>query len=581
MTLRRPVRCICAMVLFGCSISCARQPQDEMILYNGHVITMDPELPEVEAVAISKGKIVAVGALNDTRSAVRSGARIVDLRGKYLLPGLIDSHCHAIEGGERLLTADLDDGLVSAKELTAFAIEALRSGRGVRGDGLYITGVHSSMWSRIAILDSLFRAGPFEDMPVMLVGSDGHTAWCNSVLLHRAGINAQYIDALPGEEKEYYGLDQRGRPTGFLTEDAIQKAAVVLPQGIASPHEAALQGVRYLNGLGITAWLDPSAGEIEEGIRNEKLTAYRQLAEEHKLTAHVATTVVANPNEEVQPQIDTLKKLKLTFGGDPHLVVLGFKVFADGVLEYPTQTAAVSIPYSNSGKYGSLMLYPRTFPAFVTAADRQGLLVHVHAIGDRAVTETLNAFEAARKTNGFTSIPHTITHLQIVTPGDISRFADLGVLASMQLLWAIADRYTVDLVKPYIDSMLYVQQYPARSLSDGGATVCGASDWPVTSANPFEAMAVAETREGPLGILNAREAMDRSDMLRAYTVNAARALMMGREIGSVEIGKYADLVLVDRDVKKVSSDSLRSTRVLWTMLEGSIVYGQEGSEVDR
>jgi predicted amidohydrolase YtcJ len=252
--------------------------------------------------------------------------------------------------------------------------------------------------------------------------------------------------------------------------------------------------------------------------------------------------------------------------------VAGFKIFADGVMEYPTQTAAMSVPYKNSGQSGALMIDPEKFKLFVTEADRDGNMVHVHAIGDRAVTVALDAYDVARKQNHSDSLPHSITHLQVVNPKDIPRFKSLNVIASMQLLWATADVYTMDLVKPYIDEKLFVYQYPAKSLFNAGATVSGASDWPVSSANPFDAIYTAETRTGRNGVLNEKEIMPRPEMLKAYTIYAARTLRQEKLIGSIKKGKQADFVLVDRDVMNVSSDSVKATRVVWTMFGGQKVF---------
>lgn len=159
--------------------------------------------------------------------------------------------------------------------------------------------------------------------------------------------------------------------------------------------------------------------------------------------------------------------------------------------------------------------------------------------------------------------------------GDLARFASLEVLPSMQLYWATADSYSFDLVKPYVDSSLFTLQYPANSLIKSGATLCGASDWPVTTANPFEAMAMAESRSGPLGVLNENEIVSRNEMMKAYTIHAAKALMMGKTIGSIESGKQADFVLVDRDVFHVDTDSVKDTQVIWTMFGGKIIFQNE------
>jgi predicted amidohydrolase YtcJ len=202
------------------------------------------------------------------------------------------------------------------------------------------------------------------------------------------------------------------------------------------------------------------------------------------------------------------------------------------------------------------------------------MIVHVHAIGDQAVTEALNGIAAARQANGDSGLPHTITHLQLIRPEDIPRFRELGVIASFQLYWANAGTDTIDLVKPHIDPALYVWQYPARSVLDEGGIIAGASDWPVSTANVFQAIYQAETRKGPAGVLDASQRVPREAMLYAYTRNAARALgVEGERIGSIAPGKQADFVLLDRDMLTVTAEEARDTKVLWTIVGGKTVYG--------
>ena len=171
-----------------------------------------------------------------------------------------------------------------------------------------------------------------------------------------------------------------------------------------------------------------------------------------------------------------------------------------------------------------------------------------------------------------TPLPHSITHLQLVNPKEFPRFKQLGVIASVQLLWATAESYTEELVKPYVSAYAYRFQYPARSLHKAGATIAGASDWPVSSPNPWNAIAQASTRTGPLGVLNAAESIDRETMLRAYTINAAKALRLEDRIGSLAPGKQADLILLDRDIFTVSDAELFDTKVLQTWFAGKPVY---------
>jgi predicted amidohydrolase YtcJ len=485
---------------------------------------------------------------------------------------LIDSHNHAISGGESLLSATLNDKLLSFADLASFASSTLQSKKGMFGDVLFIDGVHSGTWASVNELHKLFNNDHYESQAVVLQGSDGHTAWANNVMLRRAGINAIFLRGLRDDEQRYFGFDKDFVPNGMIAEDGFKYIRKVLPSNNIDQYQAGVAGVKHLNSLGITAWMDPSAGSVKEGEQNGELNVYKTLSDSGVLTGHVAAIIVAEANENYTPQIQLIKTLRKKFSGVKNVSVIGFKIFADGVMEYPTQTAAISIPYKNSGHVGSLMVEPEKLKHFVVAADREKFLVHVHAIGDRATTVALDAFARTRAVNKNKVVPHSITHLQIVKPSDFKRFADLNVIASMQLLWATADIYTEELVKPYVDGSLYEFHYPAASLIKAGAMVCGASDWPVSSANPFEAMNIAETRGGQLGVLNASEVATRRQMLDAYTINAAKAIMMDKTIGSIEKGKAADFVLVDRDILHCTPEDVKSTQVIWTMFGGQLVF---------
>lgn len=563
------LRFITLVFVFGFSFAGA---QTHKILFNGKIITSNAAQPEAEAVAIDKDKIVYVGSLKEAKRSVPPNAVMIDLKGKVLMPGLIDSHNHAISGGESLLSATLNDKLISFSDLASFAVSTLQSRKGMFGDVLFIDGVHSGTWASVNELHKLFNGENYENQAVVLQGSDGHTAWANEVMLRRAGINAEFLQALSAEQQRYFGFDKYFLPTGMIAEDGFDCIRKVLPSNNIDLFKAGVAGVEHLNSLGITAWMDPSTGSVKEGEGNGELNIYKKLSESGKLTGHVAAIVVAEANEDHRPQIQLLKSLRQKTSKTKNLSVIGFKIFADGVLEYPTQTAAISIPYKNSGHTGSLMVEPEKLDQFILAADREKLLVHIHAIGDRATTVALDAFAKARSLNKNKTLPHSITHLQIMKSSDFKRFSDLNIIASMQLLWATADIYTEELVKPYIDPRLYEFHYPAASLIKAGAVVCGASDWPVSSANPFEAMHVAETRTGNLGVLNLNEIITRRQLLDAYTINAAKAILMDQTIGSIEKGKQADFVLLDRDVLTCSPEEIKSTQVLWTMFGGIEVF---------
>jgi hypothetical protein len=546
--------------------------QTYKILFNGKILTGNPVQPEAEAIAIADDRIVYVGTLAEAKKSVSGEPSMIDLQGKFLLPGLIDSHNHAISGGESLLSATLNDELLSFPDLASFAASTLQSKKGMFGDVLFVDGVHSGTWASVNELHKLFNSDQYKSQAVVLQGSDGHTAWANDVMLKRAGINAIFLRGLRDDEQRYFGFDKDFVPNGMIAEDGFNYIRKVLPSNNIDQYQAGVAGVKHLNSLGITAWMDPSTGSVKEGEQNNELNIYKKLSDSGVLTGHVAAIVVAEANENHIPQIQLIKTLRQKFSEVKNVSVIGFKIFADGVMEYPTQTAAISIPYRNSGHTGSLMVDPEKLNQFVVAADREKFLVHIHAIGDRATTVALDAYAGARSVNKNNAVPHSITHLQMVKPSDFKRFEDLNVIASMQLLWATADIYTEELVKPYVDASLYEFHYPAASLINAGTMVCGASDWPVSSANPFEAMHIAETRRGQRGVLNASQVVTRRQMLDAYTINAAKAIMMDKTIGSIEKGKAADFVLVDRDVLHCSPEDVKSTQVLWTMFGGQLVF---------
>ena len=547
------------------TLSCTPAFGVDRMIVNAKVFTANPAQPYAEAVAIRDGRVLAVGNRGEVTAAVGAGAEVVDLAGGTLVPGLIDSHIHAVWGGAvSLLATDVKDELGSVAELGPIAADAQRSGRGMSGDVLVISGIPLPIWSHNEELNALFNGPDYAAQPVFLHGMDGHTGWANAALRQRAGLTAAYLRGLSEGHRKYFGFGANFAPNGFAVDEGLDIIDKQIPPLTAAKLLAGAEAaVAYLHSLGITSWLDPS---VDLPI----MTAYRDLSAAGKLTAHVAALVVVKPN---QPHpLDEAIALHKQFANVRGLTVPGIKVFADGVVEYPSQTAAMTAPYAKTGKTGDLLFDPKRFADLCIDADKRGFLVHVHAIGDRAVHETLNGIEAARKANGPNALPHTITHLQFIQPTDIPRFKQLGVIASYQLLWASAGTDAIDLVQPYVDPAIYPWQYPARSLLDAGGMIAGASDWFVSSPNPFLAIYQAETRRGDKGVLDANQDMPREAMLYAYTRNAAIAMEQLAEVGSIEPGKQADFAVLDRDVLTISAEALKDTRVLRTMVAGEWVY---------
>ena len=555
----------------------------DLVLTNGKVFTGVPGQALAKAVAVENGKIIKVGSDAEVNALADAKTQRIDLAGKVLMPGMIDTHSHPVIAGLDSLGANLLDEEKTLPELEQWIIEQDKAGKARAGDVINIAGVSSAYWEQARELGKIFNQGRWADQPLVLSGIDGHTGWANNAMLKRAKVDAALVKSLPANELSYVGHEADFTPNGFFAESRWDQVRGQVPA--PSPQvmlKAAREAVRVNNQYGVTAWMDAAsnagggdslfdftATEQSVGV----LPLYRQLAENGELSAHVAALMLTNSKSK-PADLEVLAKVMKQFEGVPNLTFPGIKVFADGILEYPGQTAAVIVPYKNNNKNGELLIDPAHFGELVVAAEKRGWIVHMHAVGDRAVRESLNGFEYARKLSP-APVAHSISHLQLVNPKEFPRFAQLGVIASMQLLWATEESYTVDLVKPYISAFAYGYQYPAKSLQDAGAVIAGASDWPVSSPNPWYAIAQAITRKGPLGVLNAKESLDRQAMFYAYTLNAAKTLGLDAQIGSLAPGKQADLIVLDRDVFNVDDEALSETKVLKTFFAGKQVYAPD------
>ncbi|MNM77492.1 N-substituted formamide deformylase precursor [compost metagenome] len=534
----------------------------------------------MQAVAVKDGKILQVGSDAQINALADAHTQRIDLAGKVLMPGMIDTHSHPVAGAFATLGANLEDQVKPLAELEQWILAEVKDGRGRAADVISIANVSSAYWEKSRELGQLFNQGRWADQPLVLNGIDGHTGWANNAMLKRLKIDAARVKGMSEQDRSYVGHEADFTPNGYFSESQWDQVRSQIPAASEEVMlKAAREAVRINNQYGVTAWMDAAANAgSDDSLFDFKATEqsygvlplYRTLAEKGELSAHVAALMIANPKSR-PADLEVLASVMNKFQGVPNLSFPGIKVFVDGVLEYPGQTAAVLAPYKNSQKNGQLLIEPEHFGELVAAAQQRDWIVHMHAVGDRAVRESLNGVEYARKLNS-SAKAHSISHLQLVDPKDFPRFKQLGVIASMQLLWATGESYTVELVKPYISASAYSYQYPANSLQHAGAMIAGASDWPVSSPNPWNAIAQAVTRKGPLGVLNAKESVDRQVMFQAYTLNAAKTLRLDQQIGSLAPGKQADLIVLDRDVFKVSNDELFDTQVLKTFFAGKQVY---------
>lgn len=549
------------------SPACARAPIADTVLLHGRLFTAEPSQAWAQALAIRNGRIDAVGS--DARIARRigPGTVVVDLHGGIVLPGLIDSHVHPVGGGRQLEEATLDGKPVSLAEFHRFFDQALASGRAEYKGVTIITGVHANLWSEN--LSALLDAPPYAGRPILLCGWDGHTGWASKALLARFGLSdAASLASLPEAERADFQQDGHGGLTGFATERGLSRLKIVFPghDGVMSL-QWLRDGQRYLNSHGVTGVLEANASYIPED-GEATLPLYRALAWNGDLTLRVSALLEAKD----QSDLPRILAMRAAFPPLPGFAIKGVKVYVDGDIEYPSQGAALIEPYANSGKFGQLHLTAPELAAILGKANAQGLFVHMHTVGDRAVRTGLDAITLARQTDPTHSLTNSLAHLQVVAKDDVARFAATGTMASFQLLWAMDDDTESKLTRPYVSAGTYARQYPVRVIWQAGGHFAGGSDWPVTSGDPFAAIATAMTRRGPHGVLNPDQTMPLAPMIRAYTLEAARLIGRADEIGSLRAGKLADMILIDRNPWSISPEALARTRVLWTMVGGRVVY---------
>ena len=545
------------------SVATAHPPQAaDLALRNGAVYTLDGARSWAHAVAIRRGRIVYVGTDVGLASHIGARTRIVDLHGRMLLPGFQDAHIHPISGGIQAHGCDLSD-LKTADEY----VDAVRKYAAAHPQEAWIIGAGWLMSAfgpgaraRRELLDA---AVP--DRPVYLSSADGHTVWVNSRALELAHITA----ATPDPPDGYIDRDpQTHEPLGTLQEGASAAVDAVLPPPTAAQRIAGLAyAVRLLNGYGITAIQDANVSE-------EDLKTYRALERRGALTLHVVAAQWWEDTEGLE-QIARFERLRREYRSaliDPGTV----KIMQDSSVE--NYTALLLEPYRIPGDVrGFPMVEPQLLKEAVTRLDAAGFQVHFHTIGDGAVREALDAIAAARATNGDLGHRHHLAHLELIDPADVPRFRELGTAANFQPLWAYADDYITQLTIPFLGPERSARLYAIGSLYRSGALVAFGSDWSVSSANPLEELQVAVTRMDPAGGSTEpflpQERIALPEALAAFTVNAAWVNRLEKETGTIEVGKRADLVVLERNLFAIPVTEIAHTRALVTLFGGRVVHG--------
>ncbi len=534
----------------------------ELVLRHGAIWTASAERPWAEALAVREGHIVYVGDDGGVTRYIGSETRVVDLVGRMALPGFQDSHAHPLSGGLEMGECNLYDAENAAEAegvIRAYA-QAHRDLTWVKGNGWQLP-LFPAANPRREMLD---RAVP--DRPALFYSADGHSAWVNTRALALAGITRETKDPDDGRiERD----PATGEPSGTLRESAMDLVASKLPPYSAEQRIGAVRrALAEANRFGITAITDADAGP-------EYLEAYAALDRKGELTARVTAAIHTESGNPIEAETARLRELRTRYRAGTRLAVNTVKLYADGVIE--ARTAALLAPYLDGhGDRGPLNYEPDELRARITAFDRDGFQIHVHAIGDRAIRVTLDALAHAREVNGPRDARPIIAHLELIDPADLPRFRELGVIASFQPYWALPDEYITKLTVPALGPARSRWLYPIESVMNSGAVVAGGSDWTVSTLNPLDAIEVAltrqepETPEGP--VLVPEERADLPRMLAAYTINTAYATRLERETGSLEPGKAADLIVLDRNLFSIPVHEIHQAKVLLTMLDGQTVY---------
>ena len=553
---------IVVLVLFvpgGLRVPQEARPAD-WVLRDGAVYTVDASRRWAEAIAVTDGKIVYVGTSKGSVPFVGSDTVVVDLAGKMVLPGFHDSHLHPVSGGIELGQCNL-----SGTETADEAVAVVGAYADEHPDRLWILGggwdlpLFPSEGPHKAVLDRISS-----ERPVYLTAADGHSAWVNTRALELADVGKDTPDPPNGRiERD----PETGEPTGTLRETAMGLFQDVLPEATMEDHVDGLRrALELAHRLGITSLVEASASKsIAE--------AYLRLGQEGKLTARVLLSLYVDPLKD-ENQIDDLKAARGRYQG-ARLRADSAKIFADGVIE--AKTAALLEPYLGSFEIsGDLIFSPEVLKTYAVRLDREGFQIHIHAIGDRAIRVSLDALEAARKVNGDSDLRHHLAHIELFHPSDIGRFRKLGVVANFQPLWAYADTYIAEMTEPILGPERSRWLYPIGTMVSSGAVIVGGSDWSVSSMNPLEAIQVAVTRqriEAPRGepwIPQERASL--AAMIAAYTINGAYLKHEETVTGSLEVGKSADLVVLDRNLFDVPLEKIREAKVLLTLFEGDVVF---------
>jgi len=550
------------IVCFSIPLPAADAPSPaDVIVTNARVYTENPQQQWADALAIRGDKILAVGDKAKIGSYRGKATKVIDAQGRLVLPGFTDCHIHFMDGSLGLTRVDLNDAKTVEeiqKRVKSYA-DAHPDEPWIQGMGWTYPTFGASALPNKKLLDEVVP-----DRPVYLVAFDGHSSWANSKALAMAGIDRNTVDPPNGNIVR----DKKGEATGALKEAASDLVAAKVPKPTRAERLDALRrGIHEANKVGLVRV--HSAGQDFE-----YLDLYNELRKNGELNLRFYVSYFLDPPGLTPESVALIESARKEYNDD---WISGgvVKTMLDGVVE--AHTAAMIDPYSDEPTLsGKLFWDPDKYKATVAELDARGLQIFTHAIGDKAVRLALDAYQGAATVNHTKDARPRIEHIETISAQDIDRFGKLGVIASMQPLHSYPDEDTLGIWARNIGPERAKRAWVWRSIEDKGGVLAFGSDWPVVTLNPWRGMQTALTRQTDEGkpeygfVPQQRLSLD--DTLRAYTRGAAFAGHREKSEGSLEVGKLADLIIIDRNLFLIEPTEIGKTEVLMTMVGGKVVY---------
>ena len=549
----------------------------DLIITNARVLTMDPENPNAQSVAVTAGRVAAVGSRADVETLAGAGCRIIDAGGRSLLPGFVESHLHLVLGGAEL--QQLQIGGVHGFDALKAAFLTYASANQHR-TLLLAQGASYQILDRPVTRHDMDRV--IADRPIAMMSPDHHTVWANTVALHAAGLlNGAVMPhghevvmesdgtaagelrefeafgpvlALGGEAHLQLGIATGGEPDPWPS-DAVR----------AKDKDKIAAGLAHCAAQGITSMVNMDGNRYT-------LQLLKEMQGEGRLTARIKVPFHFKPHMDLS-ELDRADAMTAEYASD--WLSCGFvKMFMDGVVD--SRTAYMLHDYPGKPGHRSEPLFdPHTFNVICTEIDRRGLQIAVHAIGDGAVRQTIDGYQAAGQANGFRDMRHRVEHIELIDPADIQRLGKLGITASLQPPHApgVMD-FPLSGLEAVISPHRWPDAYLWKSLADQGAKIAFASDWPVTDVSVLRGLQAAATRVPFVGGLDERLSL--MDSLHAYTAGGAWAAHMEGQTGTLKVGLAADLVLLDGDIESARPDAIAQLGIALTICGGTITHQREG-----